>query len=102
MANKLDGKIAVVTGGSAGIGLGIAKAFAADGAHVFITGRRQEELDSAVAEIGNGAVGIKADASNLADTDRVYDTVKAKHARIDVLALNAGFFEFQKLGEITE
>jgi NAD(P)-dependent dehydrogenase (short-subunit alcohol dehydrogenase family) len=102
MGKKLEGKIAVVTGGSAGIGLGMAKAFAADGAHVFITGRRQTELDKAVAEIGNGAVGIQADASSLADLDRLYATVKASHGRIDVLALNAGFFAFMKLGEITE
>jgi NAD(P)-dependent dehydrogenase (short-subunit alcohol dehydrogenase family) len=102
MGKKLDGKIAVVTGGSAGIGLGIAKAFAADGAIVFITGRRQEELEKAVAEIGNGAAGIQADASILADIDRVYDAVRAKHGRIDVLALNAGFFDFQPIGEITE
>lgn len=102
MSKKLEGRIAVVTGGSAGIGLGIAKAFAAEGAHVFITGRRQEELDKAVAEIGIGAAGIRADASNLADLDRLFDAVKVKHGRIDVLALNAGFFEFMKLGEITE
>jgi NAD(P)-dependent dehydrogenase (short-subunit alcohol dehydrogenase family) len=102
MGKKLEGKVAVVTGGSAGIGLGIAKAFATEGAHVFITGRRQEELDKAVAEIGGGAIGIQADASSLADTDRVYDIIKALHDRIDVLALNAGFFEFMKLGEITE
>jgi len=102
MGNKLEGKIAVVTGGSAGIGLGMAKAFAADGAHVFITGRRQEELDKAVAEIGSGAIGIQADASKLADLDRVYDTIKAKHDHIDVLALNAGFFEFGPIGQITE
>jgi NAD(P)-dependent dehydrogenase (short-subunit alcohol dehydrogenase family) len=80
----------------------MAKAFAAEGAHVFITGRRQTELDKAVAEIGNGAIGIQADASSLADLDRLYATVKASHGRIDVLALNAGFFEFMKLGEITE
>ena len=102
MGNKLQGKIAVVTGGSAGIGLGIAKAFAGDGAHVFITGRRQEELDKAVAEIGSGATAIQADASNLGDLDRVYDIIKMKHGRIDVLALNAGFFEFMNIGEITE
>ncbi|WP_027057754.1 SDR family NAD(P)-dependent oxidoreductase [Mesorhizobium loti] len=102
MSKKLEGKIAVVTGGSAGIGFGIAKAFAADGAKVVITGRRQEELNKAVVEIGNGTIGIQADASNLADLDRVYDTVKAQHGRIDVLALNAGFYEFMKLGEITE
>ena len=102
MGKTLEGKIAVVTGASAGIGLGIAKAFAADGAHVFITGRRQAELDKAVAEIGNGATGVQADASSLAGLDRLYATVKASHGRIDVLALNAGFFEFMKLGEITE
>jgi NAD(P)-dependent dehydrogenase (short-subunit alcohol dehydrogenase family) len=102
MDKKLEGKIAVVTGGSAGIGLGMAKAFAADGAQVFITGRRQADLDKAVAAIGNGAIGIQADASILADLDRVYDIVRVKHGRIDVLALNAGFFEFMKIGEITE
>jgi NAD(P)-dependent dehydrogenase (short-subunit alcohol dehydrogenase family) len=102
MSKKLEGKIAVVTGGSAGIGLGMARAFAAEGASVFITGRRQGELDKAVAEIGHGAIGIQADASNLADFDRIYDIIKAKHGHIDVLALNAGFFDVMKLGEITE
>ena len=99
MGNKLEGKIAVVTGGSAGIGLGIAKAFAADGAQVFITGRRQAELDKAVAEIGNGAVGIQADGSSLADFDRLYATVKASYGHIDVLALNAGFFSISPSSE---
>lgn len=102
MGNKLEGKVAIVTGGSAGIGLGMAKAFASDGAHVFITGRRQEELDKAIAEIGNGAIAIQADAASLSDIDRVYDAVKAKHGRIDVLALNAGYFDFMPVGEITE
>src|ERR1700710_2274032 len=102
MSKKLDGKIAVVTGGSAGIGLGIAKAFAAEGAQVCITGRRQDALDAAVAEIGNGAVGFQADAASLADLDRLYAQVRTRFGRIDVLALNAGFYEFQALGEITE
>lgn len=102
MSKKLEGKVAVVTGASAGIGLGIAKAFAHEGARVFITGRRQSELDKAVAEIGNGAVGIQADAGKLADLDRLYAVVKEKAGRIDVLALNAGFYEFMKFGEITE
>lgn len=102
MSNGLDGKVAVVTGGSAGIGLGIAKALASEGAHVVIAGRRQAELDKAVAEIGHGAMAVQADAANLADIDRLYASVKAKHGRIDVLMLNAGFYEFMKFGDITE
>jgi NAD(P)-dependent dehydrogenase (short-subunit alcohol dehydrogenase family) len=102
MSKKLEGKVAVITGGSAGIGLGMAKAFAANGAHVIITGRRQQELDKAAAEIGGGAIGIQADASKLAELDRIFSAIKTKHNRIDVLALNAGFFEFMKFGEITE
>ena len=102
MSRKLEGKVAVVTGASAGIGLGIAKAFANEGARVFLTGRRQSELDKAVAEIGNGSVGIQGDAGKLADLDRVYATVREKAGRIDVLMLNAGFYEFMKVGEITE
>jgi len=72
MTKKLEGKIAIVTGGSAGIGLGMAKAFAAEGAQVYVTGRRQGTLNAAVAEIGNGAIGVQADAANLADLDRLY------------------------------
>jgi NAD(P)-dependent dehydrogenase (short-subunit alcohol dehydrogenase family) len=102
MSKKLEGKVAVVTGASAGIGLGIAKAFALEGARVFITGRRQSELDRAVAEIGNGAVGVQGDAGKLADLDRLYATVKDKADRVDVLMLNAGFYEFMMVGEITE
>jgi NAD(P)-dependent dehydrogenase (short-subunit alcohol dehydrogenase family) len=102
MSNKLEGKIAVVTGASAGIGLGIAKAFAAEGAKVYITGRGQSELDKAVAEIGRGAVGVQANAAVMADVDKLLAQVKASDGRIDVLALNAGFYEFQKFGEITE
>jgi NAD(P)-dependent dehydrogenase (short-subunit alcohol dehydrogenase family) len=102
MSNKLDRKVAVVTGGSAGIGLGIAKALAGEGAHVVISGRRQAELDKAVTEIGHGAIAVQADAANLADIDRLYAAIKAKHGRIDVLMLNAGFYEFMKFGDITE
>src|SRR5579864_4901777 len=102
MTNKLVGKVAVVTGGSAGIGLDTAKRFAEEGAQVFITGRRQAELDKAVEAIGRSTTGIRADAANLADIDRLYSTVKAKAGRIDVLFVNAGFYEFGKLGEITE
>jgi NAD(P)-dependent dehydrogenase (short-subunit alcohol dehydrogenase family) len=102
MTKKLDGKVAVITGGSAGIGLGTAKRFAAEGARLYITGRRQSELDKAVAEIGPAATAIRADASRLADIDRVYDIVKTQAGRIDVLFANAGFYEFGKFGEITE
>ena len=102
MPRKLDGKIAVVTGGSAGIGLGTAKRFAEEGARVFITGRRQAELDKAVAAIGRGVTAIQGDASQLADIDRIYARVKELAGRIDVLFVNAGFYEFGTLGEITE
>ena len=94
MTSKLAGKIAVVTGGSAGIGLGIAKHFAGEGARVFITGRHQSELDKAVAAIGGNAAAIQGDTTNLADLDRIYATVKAQAGRIDVLAANAGVYEF--------
>jgi NAD(P)-dependent dehydrogenase (short-subunit alcohol dehydrogenase family) len=102
MTGKLADKIAVVTGGSAGIGLGIAKRFAQEGARVFIIGRRQSQLDQAVAAIGGDAAAIQGDISNLADLDRIYATVEARAGRIDVLAVNAGVYEFAKLGEITE
>ena len=100
--SKLQDKVAVITGGSQGIGLGAAKAFAAEGAKVFITGRRQAELDKAVAEIGGNAVGILADAANLADYDRLYNEIRLHANRIDVLFVNAGFYEFGTFGDITE
>ena len=102
MSKKLDGKVAVVTGGSAGIGLGIAKQFAAEGALVYITGRRQSELDKAVAAIGHGAIAVQADASKLGDLDKLYEIVKKNSGQIDTLVLNAGFYEFMKFGDITE
>jgi NAD(P)-dependent dehydrogenase (short-subunit alcohol dehydrogenase family) len=102
MSERLKGKIAVVTGGSAGIGLGVAKAFADQGAQVFVTGRRQSELDKAVADIGGGAIGIQADSAKIVDLGRIFATVKEKAGRIDVLFANAGIFEFSPLGEITE
>ncbi len=102
MTRKLEGKVAVITGGSAGIGLGAAKCFVAEGAQVFITGRRQSELDKAVAEIGGNATAIQADVSNLADIDRTYEIVKAKAGRIDVLFANVGIYEVGTFGEITE
>src|ERR1700732_230917 len=102
MTRKLEGKVAVVTGGSAGIGLATAKRFAEEGAYVFITGRRQAELDAAVKEIGPKAVAVRADASNIADLAHLFDTVKAAKGRIDVLFANAGIYEFTPLGAITE
>ena len=102
MNRKLENKVAVVTGGSAGIGLGAAQHFAAEGARVFITGRRQSELDKAVTTIEGNVTAIQGDASKLADIDRIYQTVKTQAGRIDVLFVNAGFYEFGKFGEITE
>jgi len=102
MTRKLEGKIAVVTGGSAGIGLATAKRFAEEGAFVFITGRRQAELDAAVKEIGPNAAAVRADAASIADIARLFDTVKAAKGRIDVLYANAGIYEFTPFGSITE
>ncbi len=102
MSRKLENKVAVITGGSAGIGLGAAKRFVEEGAKVFITGRRQSELDKAVAEIGGDVTAIRAEAASLADIDRVYEIVGQKAGRIDVLFANAGIYEFGPLGEITE
>ncbi len=102
MDKKLENKVAVVTGGSAGIGMGTAKRFVAEGAQVFITGRRQSELDKAVAAIGGKVTAVRGDASKLADIDLIYKTVKEQAGRIDVLFVNAGFYEVGKLGEITE
>src|SRR5262245_45444714 len=102
MSNKLEGTIAVITGGNSGIGLATAQRFAQEGARVFITGRRQTELDRAVKNIGPGAVGVPGDVSNLADLDRLYETVKGQAGRIDVLFANAGGGEQGLLGDITE
>jgi NAD(P)-dependent dehydrogenase (short-subunit alcohol dehydrogenase family) len=100
--DRLKGKIALVTGGSSGIGLATAKLFAAEGAFVFIAGRRQEELDSAASEIGNGAIAIRCDIANLADLDHLFEQIRAKRDRIDVLFANAGLGDFAPLGAITE
>ena len=102
MGNKLEGKIAVITGGNSGIGLATAKRFVAEGAYVFVTGRRQKELDSAVSEISKNVSGIQSDVSNLADLDKLYDVVKNKKGSIDILFANAGIAQFAPLGEITE
>lgn len=99
---KLAGKIAVVTGGNSGIGLASAKQFALEGARVFISARRQRELDIAVKDIGHGASGIQADVSKLGDLDRLYETVRADAGHIDVLFANAGVGDFAPLGSISE
>lgn len=99
---RLTGKVALVTGANSGIGLATAKRFAMEGARVFMTGRRQEELDRAVAEIGGGARGVQGDVSNLADLDRLYATIKKEAGVIDALVANAGGGEFAALGDITE
>ena len=102
MERKLEGKIAVVTGGTSGIGLATAKRFASEGAQVFVTGRRTTELDAAVAAIGPKATGIKADSASLADLNALYERVKNDAGRIDVLFVNAGGGSMQALGSITE
>jgi NAD(P)-dependent dehydrogenase (short-subunit alcohol dehydrogenase family) len=99
---SLEGKVAVITGGSSGIGLATARRFVADGAYVFITGRRQSELDEAVKQIGRSVMSVQGDVSNLADLDRLYTTVRQHKAHIDVLFANAGTGEFAALGAITE
>jgi NAD(P)-dependent dehydrogenase (short-subunit alcohol dehydrogenase family) len=100
--NKLEGKIAVITGGNSGIGLATAKRFVTDGAYVFITGRRQHELDTAVSEIGKNVMGLQGDVSNLVDLDRLYSRVKQEKGHIDILFANAGLGEFARLGQISE
>lgn len=99
---KLDGKVAVITGGNSGIGLATAKQFVAEGAYVYITGRRQEELDKAVKEIGDNVTALRSDVLKLDDIDELYATVAKKHPKIDILFANAGSADFSTLGKITE
>ncbi|MFH9201387.1 SDR family NAD(P)-dependent oxidoreductase [Streptomyces anulatus] len=99
---KLDGKVAVITGGSTGMALAGAKLFVEEGAHVFITGRRQEALDDAVRVIGRNVTAVQGDAADLADLDRLYETVRREKGSIDVLWASAGMGEQGRLGEITE
>ncbi len=100
--NKLTGKVALVTGGNGGLGLATAKRFVAEGATVFITGRRQAELDAAIREIGAGAIAIQGDIANLADLDRMFATIREHSGRLDILFANAGVGAFVPLGHITE
>jgi NAD(P)-dependent dehydrogenase (short-subunit alcohol dehydrogenase family) len=99
---KLQGKVAVITGGSTGIGLASAKLFVKEGAYVFITGRRQKELDEAEKAIGKNVTGVRGDVAKLADLDRLYDVVGRVKGRIDIVFANAGVAEFAPLGSITE
>lgn len=102
MSKKLEGKVALVTGGTTGIGLASAQDFAAQGAKVFITGRRQAELDTAVALIGASATGIRGDVASLDDLDRVFAEIKAKAGHLDVVFANAGGGDMVPLAEVTE
>jgi NAD(P)-dependent dehydrogenase (short-subunit alcohol dehydrogenase family) len=103
MPKKLEGKVAVITGATSGMALATAKLFVEEGAYVFITGRRQEQLDAAVKQVGKNVTGVRGDVANLTDLDRLYDTVKAKTGHIDILYASAGAGDFNvPLGTITE
>jgi NAD(P)-dependent dehydrogenase (short-subunit alcohol dehydrogenase family) len=98
---KLQGKVAVLTGGTTGIGFAAAKLFVEEGAYVFITGRRQKELDAAVKAIGSNVTGVQGDVAKLVDLDRLYEAVKTK-GKLDIVFANAGIGEFVPLDNITE
>ena len=102
MTKRFKDKVVVITGGTDGIGLTTAILFAAEGAHVYVTGRRQERLDEALKEIGNGAVGVQGDVSDLASLDRLYAEVERAHGRVDVVFANAGVSESAPIGSIEE
>jgi NAD(P)-dependent dehydrogenase (short-subunit alcohol dehydrogenase family) len=99
---KLNGKVALVTGGNSGIGLATAKRFVGEGAYVFITGRRQKELDATVKEIGKNVTAVQGDVSNLADLDRLFAQIKKEKGKIDIVFANAGVAKYAPLGKITE
>jgi NAD(P)-dependent dehydrogenase (short-subunit alcohol dehydrogenase family) len=100
--NKLEGRIALVTGGNSGIGLATAKLFVNEGAYVFITGRREPELAAAVKEIGKNVTGVQGDVSNLDDLDRLFAQIKREKGKLDIVFANAGVARFARLGTITE
>src|SRR6202041_3710532 len=100
MTKKLEGKIAGITGGTEGIGLATAKLFVQEGAHVFITGRRQKELDEAVKAIGSNVSAVQGDIAKLADLDRLYETISKEKGRIDIVFANAGVGEFVPFGAV--
>ncbi|MDB5824026.1 MAG: 3-oxoacyl-[acyl-carrier protein] reductase [Herminiimonas sp.] len=97
---KLDGKVAVITGGTTGIGLATAKLFVDEGAFVFIVGRRRTELDAAVKAIGDKSFGVQGDVAKLTDLDRLYETVKARKGRIDIVFANAGVLDRASLAAL--
>ena len=99
---KLEGRVALVTGGNSGIGLATAKRFVTEGAHVFITGRREPELAAAVKEIGRNVTGVRGDVASLADLDRLFAQIKREKGRLDIVFANAGVAQFASLGTITE
>ncbi|WP_105664003.1 glucose 1-dehydrogenase [Cronobacter dublinensis] len=102
MNARFSNNVVIVTGGTSGIGLATAKAFASEGAHVFITGRRQAALDDALRQLGDNVTGVRGDMSQLADIDRLYEAVQQRHSHIDVIFANAGGGEFAPLGAISE
>jgi NAD(P)-dependent dehydrogenase (short-subunit alcohol dehydrogenase family) len=99
---KLEGKIAIITGGNAGIGLATAKQFVNEGAYVFITGRREQELAAAVKEIGRNVTGVQGDVSNLGDLDRLFAQIKREKSKLDIVFANAGVAKYAPFGTITE
>src|SRR6266567_9412721 len=99
---KLDGKVALITGGNSGIGLATAKEFVAEGAYAFITGRRDPELAAAVREIGRNVTGAQGDVSNLGDLDRLFAQIKSEKGKLDVVFANAGVARYALLGQISE
>lgn len=99
---KLDGKVTLITGGSSGIGLATAKLFVAEGAYVYLTGRREAEVTRAVEEIGHGATGVEGDVSNLSDLDRLFAQIRREKGKLDVIFANAGIAKYARIGEVTE
>src|SRR6266576_3447633 len=99
---KLDGKVALITGGNSGIGLATAKRFVNEGAYVFITGRRKSELDAAVKEIGKNVTAVQGDVAKLDDLDRLFAQIKKEKGKIDILFANAGIAKYAPFGAITE